>query len=99
MAATVIEPVVHYDGLVQLRGESYRVRRALMQEGWEVIIRRAPCSDSGAHFAQMGLAKHSLARQSSWRGRAQKTIGVEPTWCSENFDRKVCDNSSFVALL
>ena len=33
MAAAVIDRVVHHGRLVQFRGESYRVRHALMQEG------------------------------------------------------------------
>lgn len=33
MAAAVIDRIVHHGRLVQLRGESYRVRHALMQEG------------------------------------------------------------------
>ena len=34
MAAAVIDRVVHHGGLVQFRGESYRVRHALMQDGY-----------------------------------------------------------------
>lgn len=33
MAAAVIDRIVHHGRLVQFRGESYRVRHALMQEG------------------------------------------------------------------
>ena len=33
MAAAVIDRVVHHGRLLQFRGESYRVRHALMQEG------------------------------------------------------------------
>ena len=33
MAADVIDRVVHHGRLIQFRGESYRVRRALIQEG------------------------------------------------------------------
>ena len=33
MAAAVIDRIVHHGRLVQFRGESYRVRNALMQEG------------------------------------------------------------------
>ena len=33
MAAAVIDGIVHHGRLVQFRGESYRVRHALMQEG------------------------------------------------------------------
>ena len=33
MAAAVIDRVVHHGRLVQFRGESYRVRHALMQDG------------------------------------------------------------------
>lgn len=33
MAAAVIDRVVHHGRLVQFRGESHRVRHALMQEG------------------------------------------------------------------
>ena len=33
MAAAVIDRLVHHGRLVQFRGESYRVRNALMQEG------------------------------------------------------------------
>lgn len=33
MAAAVIDRIVHHGKLVQFRGESYRVRRALMREG------------------------------------------------------------------
>ena len=33
MAAAVIDGLVHHGRLVQFRGESYRVRNALMQEG------------------------------------------------------------------
>ena len=33
MAAAVIGRIVHHGRLVQFRGESYRVRHALMQEG------------------------------------------------------------------
>lgn len=33
MAAAVIDRIVHHWRLVQFRGESYRVRNALMQEG------------------------------------------------------------------
>ena len=33
MAAAVIDRVVHHGRLMQFRGESYRVRHALMQEG------------------------------------------------------------------
>ena len=33
MAAAVIDLIVHHGRLVQFRGESYRVRHALMQEG------------------------------------------------------------------
>ena len=33
MAAAVIDGIVHHGRLVQFRGESYRVRHALMREG------------------------------------------------------------------
>ena len=33
MAAAVIDRVVHHGRLLQFRGESYRVRHALMQQG------------------------------------------------------------------
>lgn len=33
MPAAVIDPIVHHGRLVQFRGESYRVRSALIQEG------------------------------------------------------------------
>lgn len=33
MAAAVIDRIVHHGRLVQFRGESYRVRHALMREG------------------------------------------------------------------
>ncbi len=33
MAAAVIGRIVHHGRLIQFRGESYRVRHALMQEG------------------------------------------------------------------
>lgn len=33
MAAAALDRIVHYGRLVQFRGESYRVRHALMQEG------------------------------------------------------------------
>lgn len=33
MAAALIDRIVHHGRLVQFRGESYRVRHALMQEG------------------------------------------------------------------
>lgn len=42
MAAAVIDRVVHHGRLVQFRGESYRVRHALMQEGQVLKIL---CSD------------------------------------------------------
>ena len=32
-AAALIDRIVHHGRLVQFRGESYRVRHALMQEG------------------------------------------------------------------
>lgn len=57
MAAAVIDRIVHHGRLVQFRGESYRVRHALMQEGWALEkpahVACAGCSDSGAHFAQI----------------------------------------------
>ena len=33
MAAAVIDRIVHHGRRIQFRGESYRVRHALMQEG------------------------------------------------------------------
>lgn len=33
MAAALIDRIVHHGRLVRFRGESYRVRHALMQEG------------------------------------------------------------------
>ena len=33
MAAAVIDRIVHHGRLVQFRGESYRIRHALMREG------------------------------------------------------------------
>lgn len=33
MAAALIDRIVHHGRLVQFRGESYRVRHALMREG------------------------------------------------------------------
>lgn len=33
MAAALIDRIVHHGRLVQFRGEPYRVRHALMQEG------------------------------------------------------------------
>ena len=57
MAAAVIDRIVHHGRLVQFRGESYRVRHALMQEGQELKkpahVACADCSDFGAHFAQI----------------------------------------------
>lgn len=33
LAAAIVDRVVHHGRLVQFRGESYRVRHALMQDG------------------------------------------------------------------
>ena len=46
MAAAVIDRIVHHGRLVQFRGEPYRVKHALMQEG-QVLKSRAqePCSN------------------------------------------------------
>ena len=57
MAAAVIDRIVHHGRLVQFRGESYRVRHALMREG-QVLKksahgRCAPCSNPDALFAQI----------------------------------------------
>ena len=41
MAAAVIDRIVHHGRLIQFRGESYRVRHALMKEGWVLKKRRA----------------------------------------------------------
>ena len=66
MAAAVIDRVVHHGRLVQFRGESYRVRHALMQEGQAlkkpVHASCAGCSISDAHSAQKSLTKHMLRR-------------------------------------
>ena len=66
MAAAVIDRIVHHGRLVQFRGESYRVRHALMQEGQALKKRarrrRARCSIPDDHSAQILLTKHSHAR-------------------------------------
>jgi len=63
MAAAVIDRIVHHGRLVQFRGESYRVRHALMQEGWPLKkrarFRCSGCSISDALFAQILLTKHT----------------------------------------
>lgn len=63
MAAAVIDRIVCHGRLVQFRGESYRVRHALMQEGWPLKkrarFRCSGCSISDALFAQILLTKHT----------------------------------------
>lgn len=62
MAAAVIDRIVHRGRLVQFRGESYRARNALVQEGWAhkkgARDRCANCSNPDDHSAQKLLAKH-----------------------------------------
>lgn len=70
MAAAVIGRLVHHGRLVQFRGESYRVRNALMQEG-QVLkkgahARCANCSIPDDHSAQKLLTKHRLE---DWEAR------------------------------
>lgn len=70
MAAAAFDRIVHHGRLVQFRGESYRVRNALMQEGW-VLKKGAQggcsnCSNPDDHSAQRLLTKHkSPGRHSS----------------------------------
>ena len=63
MAAAVIDRIVHHGRLVQFRGESYRVRHALMQEGQPLKkrarFRCSGCSISDDLFAQILLTKHN----------------------------------------
>lgn len=51
MAAAVIDRVVHHGRLIRFRGDSYRVRHALMQEGWCSKMVRT----SRAHPAQISM--------------------------------------------
>ncbi len=70
MAVAVIDRIVHHGRLAQFRGESYRVRHALMQEGQPLKkrarFRCSGCSISDALFAQVLLTKHT--RGSRWPG-------------------------------
>lgn len=62
MAAAVIDRIVHHGRLVQFRGESYRVRNALTQEGQvrknAAHPGRANCSKIDDHSTQKLLTKH-----------------------------------------
>ena len=49
MAAAVIDRIVRHGRLVQFRGESHRVRRALMQEGW-ALKKPAHVGDPGQNL-------------------------------------------------
>ena len=73
MAAAIIDRIVHHERLVQFRGESYRVRHALMQEGWPLKNfahdRCAKCSIPDALFAQIVLTKHRNLMKSLKRRR------------------------------
>ncbi len=68
MAAAVIDRIVHHGRLAQFRGESYRVRHALMQEGQplkkRVRFRCSGCSIYDALFAQILLTEHTPGRPS-----------------------------------
>ena len=58
MAAALIDRIVHHGRLVQFRGESYRVRHALMQEASRSKSVRA--SDAAtAQFPMLFLLKSS----------------------------------------
>lgn len=78
MAAAVIDRIVRHGRLVRFRGESCRVRHALMQEGWvlkkRARRRRARCSIPDDHSAQIFLTKRRLM------GAHYKSCG--PSSCS-----------------
>ena len=82
MAAAVIGRIVHHGRLVQFRGESYRVRHALMQEGYPLKkrarFRCCDCSISDALFAQILLTKHRIRAG----GACSRSHGTGRTRCS-----------------
>ena len=70
IAAALIDRIVHHGRLVQFKGESYRVRHALM---WGQMLKNgaqipcASCSKVIAHSAQNYLTKHISASRSQAR--------------------------------
>ncbi len=58
MAAAVIDRIVHHGRLAQFRGESYRVRHALMQEG-QPLKKRARFRCSGCSICDALFLKSS----------------------------------------